>query len=166
MQMEIIDNDKRGTERRRILAFGVSVAVNLLLLPDLAAANRRPLVLFICQFGTAKSAIARELLRRRAAQRNMAVAAFSRGITPEPHLADSTRARLAAEGIDLDGDAVKRLRKTDIRAADIVVTFNVLPPSLVDAKVRDWSSLPSVNDSYDLARSDLDRRIDHLLDGL
>ena len=89
-----------------------------------------PRVLFICQFGTAKSAIARELFKRRAAERGIPVAVASRGITPEPHLASSTRDELLTEGIVLGVQPVRKLRATDLRAADIVVVFNPLPAPL------------------------------------
>jgi protein-tyrosine-phosphatase len=123
-------------------------------------------VLFICQFGTVKSAIARELLKRRAAARGISVIVSSRGITPEAHLAPSTRSQLLAEGIDLDGERLQKLRRADLDNADLVVTFNPLPASMRRTGLRDWSAVPSVNDTYLLARVDLDRRVDQLLEHL
>jgi hypothetical protein len=52
---------------------------------------------------------------------------------------------------------------TDSSAAEIVF-FNPLPEPLTRATQRDWSAVPSVNEAYTLARADLDRRIDRLLD--
>ena len=152
--------------RRRALAVVTVAIVNLTMPATLRASRRPPRVLFICQFGTAKSAIARELFKRRAAQRGIAVTVFSRGITPEPHLAPATRERLQAEGVDLDHEGVQMLRSADLSAADIVVAFNPLPSSMHKKNVRDWSALPSVNDSYPLARADLNLRIDLLLDSI
>lgn len=158
-------NDKKlQINRRSVLAAGLAVIANLTMPATLTASRRPPRVLFVCQFGTAKSAIARELLKRRATQRGIPVAVFSRGITPEPHLASTTRERLQAEGIDLDREGVQKLQSADLRAADIVVVFNPLPSSMRKKKLLDWSTLPSVNDAYPLARTDLDRRVDLLLD--
>ena len=71
---------------RRQLLIGALVAVVSAMTPAvLNASPKPPRVLCICQFGKAKSAIARELLKRRAAERGIPVAVFSRGITPEPH---------------------------------------------------------------------------------
>lgn len=151
-------------DRRRVL-FGALAAVVSSAAPEvLNASQPLPRVLFICQFGTAKSAIPRELFKRRAVQRGIAVAVFSRGITPEPHLAPSTRDALLTEGIVLDAQPVRKLRATDLSAADIVVFFNPLPAPLRRATQRDWSVVPSVNETYPLARADLDRRIDVLID--
>ena len=152
--------------RRHVLIGALIVAMSTLAPAGLRASATPPRVLFICQFGTAKSAIARELLKRRAAERGIPVAVFSRGITPEPHLASSTRDVLLAEGIVLDADEVRKLSEVDLRAVDIVVIFNPLPAPMRRRNQRDWSDVPSVNDTYPLARAELDRRIDLLISEL
>ena len=158
---------KRGlADRREVLVGVLSAALSCAAPKILKASPPLPRVLFICQFGTAKSAIARELFKRRAAQRGIPVSVFSRGITPEPHLASSTRDELLTEGIVLDTQGVRKLRAADLSAADIVVFFNPLPARLRRAKQRDWSAVPSVNETYPLARADLDRRINLLIDEL
>ena len=152
--------------RRQILV-GAFLAVLSVMTPAvLSASPKPPRVLFICQFGTAKSAIARELFKRRAAERGIPVTVFSRGITPEPHLAPSTRDVLLAEGIVLDAEEARKLSAVDLRAADIVVIFNQLPAPMRKRNPRDWSDVPSVNDTYPLARAELDRRIDLLINEL
>lgn len=125
-----------------------------------------PKVLFVCQFGTAKSAIAREVFRERARERGIAVVAFSRGITPAEHVSPQLRARLIADGIHSDRDPLTKFTASDVRSADIVVAFNPLPGNLSVPQLRDWSGLPSMNDDYRKARADLDRRIDRLLDDI
>ena len=124
----------------------------------------KPRVLFICQFGTAKSAIAREFFRRRARERGISVSAFSRGLTLEDHISPPLRTALREEGIDSAHDLARKLAKPDLRAADIIVFFNPLPPSLGPVAARDWMTLPSVNDNWPQARADLVQRIDALLD--
>jgi hypothetical protein len=67
--------------RRAVFAvFGVAFA------PRLAQAEcAAPQVLFVCPYGTVKSAIARETLKRRAAEAGVAVRVRSRGARdPEP----------------------------------------------------------------------------------
>ena len=152
--------------RRQVLVGALVVVMSALAPAGLRASTTPPRVLFICQFGTAKSAIARELLKRRAAERGIPVAVFSRGITPEPHLASSTRDVLLAEGITLDADEARKLSAVDLRAVDIVVIFNPLPAPMRRRNQRDWSDVPSVNDTYPLARAELDRRIDLLISEL
>ena len=127
-------------------------------------APKRSVVLFICDFGTAKSAIARELFRRQAQARGIDVTAFSRGLQIEDHISPPLKARLDAEGIDTRADGFAVLTSQDVRRADIVVSFANLPKAYQTQKLQDWTALPSVNDAWAAARADLDRRIDALLD--
>ncbi len=129
-----------------------------------APAHRMPHILFVCQYGTAKSAIAREVFRRRARERGLAVSAISRGLTIEDHISPPLRQRLLADGVDPSSDAPQILAPKDWRQADILVAFNLLPNSVKPAKMLDWTDMPSFNDDYDNAIATLDRRIDDLLD--
>lgn len=123
-----------------------------------------PRVLFVCQYGTAKSAIARELFRRRALERGIAITAISRGITPDEHVSPALAQRLKADGIDSTRDGLHKLEPSDLRAADIIVAFNTLPRAFGSVHALNWTTVPSVNDAYPAARADIDYRIDALLD--
>ncbi|MCL6740508.1 hypothetical protein LZ518_05105 [Sphingomonas sp. RB56-2] len=152
-------------DRRFLLVGAISVA----LLPQIAkgaAHGRSPRILFVCQFGTVKSPIARELLKRRAAERRIAIAVSARGITPEEHLPPELLHRLAQEGIDPASEPLTKLQPSDIAAADLVVAFDKLPSEYHPRRFKDWSDLPSMLNDYGHARSMLDARIDKLLDGL
>ena len=148
----------------RILAIAAMTLLALTSQPALAA--DRPKILLVCQFGTVKSAITRELLIRRASQRGIALKAWSRGITPGDHLEPALRPRLNVERIDPRRQPLRRLSKRDVDRADMVIAFDPLPASFSRAKVRDWSDTPSMNSSYDAARRVVDQRIDALLDQL
>lgn len=125
-----------------------------------------PVVLFVCEYGTAKSAIARELFRREINQRGAAVEAFSRGLKIEDHVSPQLKSRLTSEGIDTLRDVPTILQRADWERASVVVAFNPLPPAVPRTKIRDWTDLPSVNDDYANAKVILDRRLAALLDEL
>jgi Low molecular weight phosphotyrosine protein phosphatase len=148
--------------RRRVLIG--SVATLLLAACASLPSQAPPKILFVCQFGTTKSAIARELFRRRARERSIAVTVISRGLTIEDHISATLRQRLAAEGIDPDADAPVVLQPQDWQDATLVVAFNPLPSAIPASKIRDWIDLPSLNESYAVARPLLDKRIEALLD--
>ena len=131
-----------------------------------ARRNSAPVVLFVCQYGTAKSAISRELFRRRVRQRRLAIKAFSRGLTIEDHLTPELRQRLLADGIDPTLEPAQALQPQDWQHATLVVAFNTLPPAVPRAKVRDWTDLPSITDDYANTRAILDRRLETLIDEL
>ncbi len=143
------------------------IAVALLALTSQpASAGNRPKILLVCQFGTVKSAVARELLIRRATERGIALHAWSRGITPEEHLSPALKTRLLGEQIDPGRQPLHPLSARDVEKADMVIAFDPLPPSFSRAKVRDWSDVPSMNSSYEAARRVLDQKIGALLDQL
>lgn len=146
--------------------FAVFAIALLTLTSQPALAGERPKILLVCQFGTVKSAITRELLIRRAAERGIALEAWSRGITPEDHLAPALLPRLRAEQIDPGRHPLQPLSARDVARADLIIAFDPLPTSFSRAKVRDWSDVPSMNSSYDAARRVIDQRIDALLDQL
>jgi protein-tyrosine-phosphatase len=146
-------------------AFCAALA-SAILIPATASAKSAPKILLVCQYGSVKSAIARELLKRRSSERHVPLTVSSRGITPEEHIPEDLRARLMAEGIDPRAQPLRKLRQSDLNAADMVILFDPLPPDLRASKARDWSAVPSMIAHYPDARADLDRRIDALLDQL
>lgn len=121
-------------------------------------------VLFVCQFGSVKSPITRELAKRRAAERGLAVEFAARGITPQEHIAPELSAALVADRLNPKAEPLQPLTAADVMRADIVIVFDPLPAAFVAKDVRDWSSLPSMNGSYPAARADVLTRIDRLLD--
>ena len=150
--------------RRRLVAALLAIAANSACAHS--AVSRAPIVLFVCQAGTAKSAITREIFRRRALERNTAVTAISRGLVIEDHVSPRLKQQLAEDGIDPGADPYQVLTAQDWMRADILVWFNPLPPEVKHTAMRDWSDLPSFNDSYATVRPMLDHRIDALLDEL
>jgi len=147
--------------RRSIL---VSLLASLVATP--ACATKELTVLFICQFGSVKSATARELFRQRAASRGVRVGAFSRGITPEPHMSPALKTVLASEGVDPALDPLTQLQAGDLKRADMVIIFDKLPPGLHGRKLHDWTDLGSFNESWATERPRLVARIDALIDEL
>ena len=121
-------------------------------------------ILFVCQAGTAKSAIAREIIKKRAKERGIAVEAFSRGLQIEDHLSPALKLKLRTDGINTNAEPALTLEPTDWALADILVIFNPLPASVKHNDVRDWTDVPSVNDDYANAKRIMDARINALLD--
>ena len=127
---------------------------------------QRPGVLFVCEAGTVKSAMARELFRVRARQRGIAVDAISRGLNLADHVSPGLRQRLAADHIDTTAEPAQALTSADWQAALLVVAFNPLPASVERRDVIDWTDVGSMNDDYDRSLADLNQRIERLLDDL
>ena len=150
---------------RRSLVLSASYAV----LAGPSLAQRPPVVtpsvLFICRYGTVKSPIGREVLRRRASEQGVAVAPYSRGLTIEDHITPRLAQALRADKIDIWSEPRRVLDPSDIARADVVVAFDNLPADL-PPPTHDWSDFPSFNEDYATARSELDVRLARLLDDL
>lgn len=124
-----------------------------------------PQVLFVCPAGTVKSAIAREMLKRGAAARGLAVQVRSRGVHPEDHLSPKLAARLAADGLDPRAEPVRAFGRSDAAGADVVIAFDeaAQAPGLEGARAWD---VPSFNGDYAHAMPALEKRTNALLDEL
>jgi protein-tyrosine-phosphatase len=125
--------------------------------------KRKMKILFVCQAGTAKSAIAREIFRRKAALAGIDVDVISRGIKIEDHVSPELRQKLNADNLDTRSVKPQALVQADVQSADILVKFNPLPADIRHSDVRDWTDTPSVNDDYPNARRVMDERIDALI---
>lgn len=148
------------TRRSALLALTAAAAV-----PAPAFAMRLPRVLFICQAGTVKSAVARELMRKRARERSIGVTVWSRGIAPADHMTVPIRQRLIGEfGIDPASERPKALRQSDLDRADTVVLFDHLPASLHRSNVLNWTDQPSLLEQFDASMAFLGAHVEALLD--
>jgi protein-tyrosine-phosphatase len=152
---------RRGFVKASMLATAL-IASGCVIQPQVAP----PKILFVCQAGTAKSAIAREMFKKRAKERCIDVDVFSRGLMIEDHLSPELKQNLRADGINTNAELTLALKPADWAAADILVNFNPLPASVKHKDVRDWTDVPSVNDDYTNAKRIMTARIDALLDEL
>jgi protein-tyrosine-phosphatase len=128
--------------------------------------RRRVTVLFVCEAGTIKSPMAREIFRAEARKRGIDVYAFSRAIAPEDHLTRELRDRMRSDAIDVKSEPVRKLTASDVKRSDLVVFFNMLPTAVQPKATRDWTDVPSVVNDYDRALAVMREKISGLLDDL
>lgn len=114
---EFYNNNKLPVDRRKLVAATVLLA-GFAMSGCLARSAAKPAkILFVCQAGTAKSAIAREIFKRRAKERGIVVDVFSRGIVVEDHVSPQLRANLLADSIDTTTESATPLTSADWVAA-------------------------------------------------
>ena len=153
---------KRFTQLVLALVFGLAGFLN----PVSAfseSADSQKTILFVCQFGSVKSALAREVFRKKAAAHGLHLNIMSRALTPEDHAAPGFLTQVTSEGFNLAADPLRKLDAPLLKSADIVVIFDSLPDGLTRADVRDWRLMASMNEDYAHARPDLEARLDKLL---
>jgi hypothetical protein len=146
--------------RRGLLAS----AAGLLVLPAAAWGKpcAAPRMLFVCPAGTVKSAIAREILKRRAAAGHLAVEVRSRGLLVEDHVSPALAANLRADGIDPTAEPARRLDPADVAWADLVIAFDEAAAAPGLGRARAWDT-PSWNSDYAGAKLALSRHMDALI---
>lgn len=125
-----------------------------------------PLVLFVCEHGSAKSVVAATHFNRLAAERGLRIRAVSRGTTPDAELAPPALAGLRGDGLAPADPLPRKLEQADLDAAARVVTFCDLPPALtLEAPVERWE-VPPVSTDYAASRNAMVTRTRMLLDEL
>lgn len=152
-----------GLSRRSVLVFGLAS------LPGIASANPRACapyrVLFVCPAGTVKSAIAREVLKKKALAWQIPIEVRSRGLKIEDHLYPELAERLSADGIEPTAEPARTFTPADAAWAGIVIAFDEAALASGLSEARAWRT-PSWNNDYDRAKADLDRRLGELLNEL
>lgn len=123
----------------------------------------RPLLLFVCEHGSAKSVVAAAHFNRLAAERGLAIRAISRGTVPDDAMAKPAVDGLRGDGLAPGDAAPSRLGQSDLDAAVRIVTFCDLPPEYAPkTPVARWE-VPPVSTDYPASRDAILRAIDRLL---
>jgi hypothetical protein len=84
---------------------------------------------------------------------------------PDSEIPPLVRDGLLVHGVDVGNITPKGLGLADATDANLLITFDVdLPPSLASlASVRRWDEMPSVLESFDVARHAINARVTDLI---
>jgi protein-tyrosine-phosphatase len=131
-------------------------------------ARSDPVVLFVCEHGSAKSVVAAAHFERLARLRGRHFRAVARGTEPDPDLSAQTAAGLATDGLDWTGYRPRRLVARDFKGVARVVSFrcdlsDIVPSGLIWER---WDDTPAVSEGYGAARDAIVERLGRLLDDL
>jgi arsenate reductase (thioredoxin) len=128
---------------------------------------RRGPVIFVCEFGSKKSVLAASWFSRLAAERGVELHAVSRGVTPDPSVPDRIRSELLSHGVDVGAITPEAMTAADWTVAGTVVSFTEGPLEGSDGEaVISWADVPALSDDFDVAWSDIRKRVASLLDEL
>jgi protein-tyrosine-phosphatase len=124
----------------------------------------RPLVVFVCEHGAAKSVVAAAWLRRLADDAGLPLDAVACGTDPSPELSRHAMAGLAGDGLAPAPSRPRPLGSDELRRAWWVVRFGqeLSLPTPSTAPVETWD-VPAVSDGYDAARDAIVSRLHQLL---
>lgn len=127
-----------------------------------------PTVLFVCEHGAAKSVIAAAYFDRLAKDQRLNYKAAFRGVNPDPALNTVAEKGLKQDGIDINGWKPALVAKKDVDEASRIITLGCALPAgtHVASKATDWNDIPSPSQNYELAREEIKKRVQTLVDDL
>jgi protein-tyrosine-phosphatase len=125
-------------------------------------------VLFVCEHGVAKSALAAALFNDMARKRGLSFRAERRAANaPQLEPSVSTTKGLSADGLPIPEGVPLQLTEQDARDALRVITMGTsLLVAAPKQTTEDWADVPAVGDDYASARDMIRRHISQLLDDL
>jgi arsenate reductase (thioredoxin) len=131
------------------------------------AKNQEPIVLFVCEHGSAKSVVAAAHFNKLAREKNLAVRAISRGTNPDGEIPLKIIQGLEIDGLTPGEPNPKILSEADVTGASRVITFCDLPDGYNHlAPVQQWNDVPPISEDYDKSRDAMLVRIKQLLDDI
>ncbi len=159
------------------LLLGLFVVITALFLPvasfgqgskDQSATADSPTILFVCEHGAAKSVIAAAYFNKLAKERGLKYRAVFRGTNPDPALAMAAEKGLKEDGIDTHGWKPEMVTKKDMDAASRVVAMGCALPEkdAVAGKIDEWNDISSVSQNYQVARTEIVKKVQSLVDDL
>ena len=124
----------------------------------------KPLVVFVCEHGAAKSIVAAAWLRMLAEEAGLPLDAVACGTDPSPELSPHAVAGLERDGIAHVPGHPQPIRRDDLQRAWRVVRFgqDLSIPAPSTAHVETWN-VPAVSDGYDAARDAIVAKVHQLV---
>ena len=124
----------------------------------------KPVILFVCEHGAAKSVIAAAYFNRLAAEAGLDSRAVARGTNPDADLSPKAVHGLREDGLLPTEPAPQTLSQVDLESAQQIVTFCDLPEDYEPkARVEHWNDVPPVSESYENARDAIVEHIESLI---
>jgi protein-tyrosine-phosphatase len=124
-------------------------------------------VLFVCQHGAAKSVLAARHFERFARERGVYVVCEAAGLEPYESVPPEVVAGLQDDGFEDTPATPRQLTEELLRGADTVVTFGCDISTVGSPATHvNWDGVPAVSDDFAVARDDITKRMQSLLDEL
>ncbi len=112
-------------------------------------------VLFICEHGAAKSAIATAYFNKLSKEKNLNYKAIFRGINPDTSLSSGTKKGLLQDGFDIKDWKPQLVTQHDINNAVEIITLGCDSSIDIEKHVHAWNGIPPVNKDYQEARNQI-----------
>ena len=126
--------------------------------------STKPVILFVCEHGAAKSVIAARHFERLARASGLSVECRSAGLDPDPEVPPHVVAGLAGDGLQASSVRPALATPELLSEADRIVAFGCDISALgATGPVVRWDGVPMVSDGYEAARDAIVDRLRALL---
>ncbi len=124
----------------------------------------KPIALFVCEHGAAKSVIAAAYFNKLANQKGLNLQAIARGTNPDQELSPKTIKGLMDDGLQPTEITPQKLTPADIASAQLVVTFCNLSDEEYHqiVEINHWD-VPPVSENYQIARNAIIENLNQLI---
>lgn len=133
-------------------------------------ADKTKTIVFVCQYGSAKSVLAARFFNRMAAEQGLPYRAVARGIEPESTIPPYVREPIRSDGFEIGADEkpVPLDTAETRKASSVVAIMCKLPPAHSSAarESTEWTDVPDVSDGYAAARDKIVAHVKELVNKL
>jgi protein-tyrosine-phosphatase len=124
----------------------------------------KPIILFVCEHGAAKSIVAATYFNELAAKNGLDLKAIARGTNPDQAISEQTAQGLEKDGLIAIEPTPQRLSTNDLQSAQRIVSFCELPDEYGEVGViEQWNDVSPVSQDYDKARDEILKHLHDLL---
>jgi arsenate reductase (thioredoxin) len=129
--------------------------------------SQKPMILFVCEHGAAKSIIAATYFNKMAQEMGLDLQALARGTNPDDELSQTTLTGLREDGLIPTVSTPQKISANEIENARRVISFCELPEEYRQkAVVEPWEDVPPVSENYKMARDAILSHLNHLVNNL
>jgi arsenate reductase len=116
----------------------------LIVMLSAQSSSNKPVVMFVCEHGAAKSVIATAYFNKLAAERGLPFLATFRGTTPQESLSVRAVEGLKADGLEIPAGKPTSISDSDVADATYIFAIGCTLPEKAarSGKAADWSDVP------------------------
>ena len=131
-------------------------------LPKNSKSMDKQTILFVCEHGAGRSAVAATYFNTIAEKRGLNYHAIFRGIEPQEALGASTKNGLIKDSIDVIHLIPTRLTKNDITNAYKTITLDCTLPDTLNKATMTWTGI-EMNGNYAVSKKQVAFKVDSLI---
>lgn len=126
--------------------------------------TQTPIIVFVCEHGSAKSVIAATYFNKLANEKGLNLQAIARGTHPDQELSPKTVTGLLEDGLTPAVSVPQQLLPVDVESAQQIITFCELPVEFQGKTIiKQWENVPPVSENYEHARNVIIEHLNQLL---